>query len=128
MITYQDKIQKSKFLGSSKEELKSCDILFLDSLTHKIEEQISNPDLSVTMLSAMLRVSHVNLYRKTKSITGLTVSEFIRNFRLSKAANLLKDGDKNVKEVMYDVGFNHCSYFSLCFKEMYGIPPRKYMA
>ncbi|WP_223549484.1 helix-turn-helix transcriptional regulator [Aestuariivivens sp. NBU2969] len=67
----------------------------------------------------MLGINSTNLYLKVKALTGQTVTEFIRNIRLKRAAQLLKKGGLNVSEVMYMVGFTHHSYFTKCFKDMY---------
>lgn len=71
-------------------------------------------------------MSRANLYRKINSITGLTPSEFIRNVRLKKAAELIKEGIHPVVEIAEKVGFNTHSYFTKSFKEMFGMPPIDY--
>jgi len=74
----------------------------------------------------MLGVSSTNLYRKIKSITGQTATEFVRNIRLKRAAQLLSNKGINVSEAMYSVGFKNHSYFTKCFKEMYGVTPKDF--
>ena len=74
----------------------------------------------------MLGISPTNLYRKIKALTGQTATEFIRNIRLKRAAQLLKNEHLNVSEVMYMVGFTHHSYFTRCFKELFGVSPKSY--
>ena len=59
----------------------------------------------------------MQLYRKFKSVRGLSANEFIRAYRIKKAALLLRETDLNVSEILYDIGFTNRSYFTLfqCF-------------
>jgi len=88
--------------------------------------EMDNSELSVKSISKMLGISSTNLYRKVKALTGQTANEFIRNIRLKRAAQLLKNEQLNVSEIMYMVGFTHHSYFTRCFKEMFGVSPKDY--
>ena len=71
-------------------------------------------------------MSRMNLYRKLQSLTGQTPSEFIRAIRLKKGAQMLVSGVASVAEVADRVGFSTPSYFSKCFKEMFGVLPTQY--
>ena len=75
--------------------------------------------------SAML-LGRTIFYKKVRGTTGYTPNEYIRVIRLRKAAELLKEGEKNVSEVAYAVGFDNPYYFSKCFKEQFGMPPSQY--
>ena len=61
-----------------------------------------------------------------KEMTGLPVSEFIRNIRLEQAARLLEEQKINVTQVAYTVGFNNPAHFSTVFKKQFGISPTEY--
>ena len=61
-----------------------------------------------------------------KELTGLPVSEFIRNIRLEQAVRLLKEQKVNVTQVAYAVGFNNQTHFSTVFKKHYGMTPTEY--
>lgn len=113
-------------LEPSEITVNSLDEKFLDELLSTIEKEIDNSELSVKLLGEMLGISKTNLYRKIKGLTGQTATEFIRNIRLKRAAQLLGKGGLNVSEVMYMVGFTHRSYFTRCFKEMFGVSPKSY--
>ena len=73
-----------------------------------------------------LAYSRMQLYRKLKSITSLSANEFIRSYRLKKAASLLKETEMNITEILYEVGFTNRSYFTKCFKLKYGKTPKEY--
>jgi AraC-like DNA-binding protein len=63
------------------------------------------------------------LYRKIKTLTGVSVNEFIRNVRLEKARELIELGNDNITEISIKVGFSSPSYFTKCYKEKYGQLP-----
>ena len=71
-------------------------------------------------------VSSSQLYRKIKGITGLSSNEFIRTYRLKKAAILIRGSNFNISEIAYQVGFNDALYFSKCFKKQFGTTPSLY--
>lgn len=68
-------------------------------------------------------MSRMTFYRKIQSLTGQKPTEFIRTIRLRRAAELLRQGSRTVTEVSYATGFSSVSYFSRCFRAMYGVPP-----
>ena len=91
-----------------------------------VEDNIANPNLDIELLMRELAVSRTQLFRKLKATTNYSANQFIRNIKLKRAALLLQDKSYNVTEVLYQCGFNSPSYFSLCFKEMYGCLPKDY--
>jgi len=92
-----------------------------------VESNISNPGFSVEFLAAEAAMSNVQLYRKLKALTNQTPNELIRNFRLERAASLLKQHAGGVAEIAYQVGFNNLSYFAKCFKEKFGVTPSEFL-
>ncbi|MDR0429228.1 MAG: response regulator [Tannerellaceae bacterium] len=106
--------------------ISKADELFVTKIMTLIEKNLDNSEYSVEDFSQDMCMSRANLYRKINSITGLTPSEFIRNIRLKKAAELIKEGIYPVVEIAERVGFNTHSYFTKSFKEMFGIPPISY--
>ena len=80
----------------------------------------------VNDLGLELGFSRMQLYRKLKSITTLSANEFIRSYRLKKAAEYLKTSEMNISEILYQVGFSNRSYFTKCFKKQYDVTPREY--
>lgn len=91
-----------------------------------INDNITDPDISVEKLAADLNMSRSSFQRKLKGLTGLSPVEFIRLIRLKKAAELLRDGNYRVSEVAYMVGFNKPSYFTSLFKKQYGVLPKEF--
>ncbi len=120
------KYQKHHELEPSEVTVTSLDEKFLSDLMELLENNMDNPELNVKNLSEKMGMSHTNMYRKIKALTGQTATEFIRTIRLKRAAQLLKNGQLNVTEVMYMVGFSHRSYFTQSFKAMYDVSPKEY--
>lgn len=106
--------------------ISKADELFVTKIITLVEKNLDNLEYSVENFSQDMCMSRANLYRKINSITGLTPSEFIRNVRLKKAAELIKEGIHPVVEIAEKVGFNTHSYFTKSFKEMFGMPPIDY--
>ena len=100
---------------------------FIRSCIENIEEHIGEADYGVDELCQNVGYSRPQLYRKIKSITGLSAIQFLRSIRLKRAAQLLSSGSgMSVSEVMYAVGFNNISYFSKIFSAEFGVLPKDY--
>ncbi|WP_170120086.1 hybrid sensor histidine kinase/response regulator transcription factor [Dysgonomonas alginatilytica] len=91
-----------------------------------IDENISNPDLSVEFLSSSLGVSTRHLYRKLKNITDKTPSDIIKEYRLKIVERLLVTSNMSIEEIIYKVGFNNRGNFFRMFSQKYGITPKSY--
>lgn len=100
---------------------------FLDELIDIIESQLTDPAMSIDSICVEIGMSRTNLYNKIKSLTGQSIGDFIRTIRLRKAAQLLKNGDLSITEVMYSVGIQTQSYFTKAFKNEFGKTPSQYV-
>ena len=100
---------------------------FLEKFVKMVEDNIDDTELSGDMLACELGMSKGNLYKKLKTLTGMTVNIYVRTIRLKVAARLLKQGNYNISEIAYAVGFNNPKYFSTCFSEMFKMSPKEYM-
>jgi signal transduction histidine kinase/ligand-binding sensor domain-containing protein/DNA-binding response OmpR family regulator len=96
---------------------------FLTEVVEMIEKNIDNVEFDVEYFSKNIGVSTSQLYRKIKSISGLSPNEFIRTYRLKKAARMIRETNLNISEIAYKVGFNDALYFSKCFKKQFGSSP-----
>lgn len=104
----------------------SMDDVFMRKFMALIEEAYPDSDFSIEKASDMLGLSRVHLYRKVKELTGVTPTDFLRNYRLKRAAALLREKGRNVNEVAYATGFSSPPYFSKCFKVAYTVTPTEY--
>ena len=96
---------------------------FLSRFRSYAKKHLADPDLNVEQLAAEIGLSRVQLYRKVKALTGYSPVEVIRIMRLKEAEKRLKSTDKTVAEIAYEVGFSSPSYFSKCYRELFGILP-----
>jgi signal transduction histidine kinase/DNA-binding response OmpR family regulator len=104
----------------------SADQRFLERAIEIVEKEMKEPDFSVDQFSKEVGMSTSQLYRKIHALTNQSPVEFIRTFRLKRAASLLNQKFGNVAEIAFEVGFNNLSYFAKCFRELFGRSPSEY--
>ena len=107
-------------------EIESGDKIFLTKMTQIIEDNIDEPELSAAFIEKAFSISKMQLFRKVKSLTGLTPGEFIKHTRLKQAADFLVSSHLTVSEIFYRTGFNNQSYFFREFKKRYNCSPNEY--
>ncbi|NWJ52235.1 MAG: substrate-binding domain-containing protein [Bacteroidetes bacterium] len=112
--------------NTGENKISQLDSSFLKKCNKIIEKNIQNTEYGVEELSNDVGLSRVHVYRKIKHLTGLSVSEFIRNTKLNKAAVLLRESGKSIAEIAYETGFSSPSYFSKSFKDYYKISPSEF--
>jgi ligand-binding sensor domain-containing protein/signal transduction histidine kinase/DNA-binding response OmpR family regulator len=100
---------------------------FLEKCLQIVEQHLTDPDFSIKTLAAEIGMSHSNLYKRIKSISGQSANSFIRFIRLRKAAEILLTSDSTVYEAAYKVGLNDLKYFREQFHKLFGINPSDYI-
>lgn len=108
-------------------EIKSPNDRLMERVMRVINENLSNPALTVEMISTEVGISRVHLHRKLKELTNQTTQQLIRNLRLKQAATLLAEKRHSITEVATLTGFTHPTYFATAFREMFGVSPSEYM-
>ena len=103
----------------------SAESLFVEKFRTIIQGNLGNSDLNVETISHEMGISRAQLYRKIKSITGISPNDIIREARMKRADRLLETTDKSVSEIAYEVGFSSPSYFTKCYREFFGRTPNK---
>lgn len=88
-----------------------------------VDEEMSDPELTVDNIARRLGLGRTQFYRKIKSLTNYSPVELLRNMRLAKARTLLTSTDKSVSEIAYEVGFSTPAYFGKCYKDRYDETP-----
>lgn len=122
----QQKLEKGDYSLDEPEKVATMDDLFLRRFIECIEEVYTDSSYNIEKLSDTLGLSRGHLHRKIKELTGTTPVDFLRNFRLSKAAALLRQHQLTVSEVAYQTGFSSPAYFTKCFRAVYEVTPSEY--
>lgn len=104
----------------------SNDKKFMHELIEFLNRNIDNNELLVDDLVSNFHMSRTVFFKKLKVLTGLSPVEFIREIRIKRAAELIKEDGYNMAQVAYMVGFNDPHYFSKCFKQVYNMTPTEY--
>jgi signal transduction histidine kinase/ligand-binding sensor domain-containing protein/DNA-binding response OmpR family regulator len=109
-------------------KIDSSDEVLLQEIVLFLEQNIMNPQLSVEVVSKQFGMSRSTLYTKLLQITGQTPVEYIRSFKLERAAILLQKSNMTIAEIGYQVGFTTPNYFARSFKQKFGMLPSEYVA
>ncbi len=135
-LLYKAKIYElfSLIFKKTKEiDLDQCPFLNNDENLKKIAKakdvilkDIKNPP-SLIELSKTIDLSLKNLKKGFKEIYGKPVYKYLFDFKMERAKQLLSNGNLNVNEVSYDLGYSSSSHFIAAFKKKYGITPRTYI-
>jgi len=125
---------KGKYSGSQQQkdkveekQVKGNDEALMERIMKVVNEHLDDSDFNVETLTKEVGISRAQLHRKMKEMTGLPVSEFIRNIRLEQAARLLEEQKINVTQVAYTVGFSNLAHFSTVFKKQFGVTPTEFI-
>jgi len=122
----REKFRKEIILKPKDIAVTSTDERFLNKVMEVMEANVDNEMFSVEQLGENVGMSRSQILRKLQGLAGQSASQFIRNFRLQRAMELLKKDAGTVSEIAYKVGFGSPAYFVKCFRERYGYPPGKF--
>lgn len=100
---------------------------FMKKLVELVEANITNEEFNIDELAYEMAMSRSVFFKKVKSLTGQNPKDFIRDIKMNKAADLLRDQKYSVSEIAYLIGFPNAKYFSTAFKKYYGISPTTFI-
>lgn len=89
-------------------------------------EQNYTRDFSIEDIAATLGIDRGYFGKLFKRATGQSPQQFLIQYRLIKAANLLKTTELSIREVANSVGYENQLHFSRAFRKMYEVSPREY--
>jgi YesN/AraC family two-component response regulator len=108
-------------------EEESSDKRFLNKIMEVIKENYKNSYFEGNDFCEAMGVSKSLLNKKLQSLIGQSSGQFIRNYRLNIARELImknrKTKNMNISEVAYEVGFNDPKYFTRCFTKQFSVSP-----
>lgn len=100
---------------------------FLLECRRIIDEHMLNEDFGIEMLAGKLAMSHSSLYKKIRRMTGMSLIDFINEYRIYKAVQLFRNGNTNVQKVAEMCGFHDIKTFRETFKRKMNMPPKQYI-
>jgi signal transduction histidine kinase/DNA-binding response OmpR family regulator len=104
------------------------DAVFIEKAIRLVNENLQNAEFGIEEMVEQLFMSQSTLYRKIKSLTGLSLTGFIRSVKLKKAAQMILQNDMKLSHVAYEVGFNDYKHFRKSFQQQFGCLPSDYRA
>ena len=112
-------------------EEESGDKKFINQVMEVVKEHYKNPYFEVSDFSEAVGVSKSLLNKKLQSLIGQSAGQFIRNYRLNTARELIlknrETKQMNIAEIAYEVGFNDPKYFARCFSKQFNMKPSDLM-
>lgn len=113
--------------NSSQDNYKGPEESLLSNVIDLVNTNITDHNYSIDELCDEIGLSRSNLFRKIKTITGMSISDFILEIKLNKAKNLLqKESNIRIDHVAYQCGFHDPKYFSTIFKKHFKKTPTEY--
>lgn len=121
-----DKFKRDIILQPKEVTATSADEEFLRRAIGIVEENMTDQEFTVQVLIDQMNMSQSALYRKLKSLTGQSLTEFIRVIKLKRAAQLMLMTELNISEIAFELGFNDQKYFRKSFIKLFKKTPSKY--
>ncbi len=122
----RDKYNKDIQIKAETSDLNSADSEFINKALELLEKYIDKTNFGTEQLAKELFVSRTQLHRKILTITGQAPGEFIRIFKLKRAAQLLLDGKFSVTQVAYEIGFSSPAQFTRAFTKQFNCLPSEF--
>ena len=122
---YKQSVNKS--VEADKEEVLKTTRPLMERVMELMEQNYMNSEFGVQEFCDALGMSRSVASKHLNAEAGLPVGQFIRNYRLNMAKELLSanTGNRNITEIAYKVGFNDPKYFTRCFTKMFGVSPSR---
>lgn len=109
------------------ESITDADREFINALDSNIETMIDNPDFSIDSVVTAMGMSRSVFYRRLKAVVGQSPSEYINEYKLQRASEMLRDNpSRSVSEIAYACGFSSPQYFSNVFRKRYHTTPNEW--
>jgi len=100
--------------------------LFVDTVKEIISNNYSDSSLYIQGIASMMKISSAHLSKIFKNVTNTKLSEYIIDFRLNQAAELIEKTNLSINNISFNVGIENTSYFYRIFKKKFGITPKEY--
>lgn len=120
-------LNKVRFEPDSQHVYESdIDAQFIEKAIQLVNENLQDETFGIDTMVDQLFMSQSTLFRKIKSLTGLSITGFIRSVRLKQAAQIILQSNMKLSQVAMDVGFNDYKHFKKSFQQQFGCLPSEY--
>ncbi|MDO4162931.1 MAG: ATP-binding protein [Bacteroides sp.] len=127
LLARSESVEVTQLIAKTDKNYTKEEQRFLLRCREIIDDNLTNADFDVMILASELGMSHSSLYRKVKVVTGMTIIEFINEYRIFKAVQYFKEGESNISSVSVKCGFNDLKNFRVAFKRKMGMTPSQYL-
>ncbi|WP_257886515.1 AraC family transcriptional regulator [Segatella buccae] len=129
---YQIRLRNDVYVQSKLSEFKrkfyleQQDARFVEQVKTIVGGNLDNPDFDIAAIAKELGMSRSAFFKRVKAATGMSPLDFVRDYKLTHAVELLKSSDRSITDVAYCCGFSDVGYFGKCFRKKYGMSPRAF--
>ena len=127
LIAESDNASLTSDISNSKRTYTKEEQIFLLRCREIIDDNLSNPDFNIDFLAEKLAMSHSTLYKKLKQMTGMSLIEFVNDYKVYKAVQAFKEGQTNVVKVAEMCGFGDIKNFRNVFKRKMQMSPKQFV-
>ncbi len=130
-LIHRMRLQKAGITTATPEEetgdgLNEEERRFKEALLACLQSNLDNGDITSDEIASALNISRSVLFEKCRAVLGKAPTEYLRDLRFEKAAEMIKEGSYPIAEIAYRTGFNDAHYFSKAFRKHYGMTPSEY--
>lgn len=115
--------QESEEAAVARHDSNPLNDAFVTQAIEVITTHLDNSDFGKEDFAKAMGVSTSLLFKKVKSLTGLSVVDFIKKVRMEHAMKLLEDPTLSISDIAFKCGFSTIGYFSTVFKKYFGKTP-----
>ena len=126
IIRKRKRLREHYLGGRAPEEAPEAIDPFLKEVIQILEEHFADPDFGVLELTRLVHLDRTRLYRKLKELTSKSPQQYLSDFRMKKAAQMIRGREGSISEIAYASGFNSLAYFSKAFKKYYKVSPSEF--
>lgn len=118
-----------RFMGELASRIGGISVYNNVLLVKKAKEYIMehySEKISLQSIAEKLDISYGYLSKCFKQVEGVPLTEYLNQYRIEMAKQLMEKQESNISEISYAVGFSDPNYFSKCFKKYTGYTPKEY--
>ncbi|MBP7177144.1 MAG: response regulator [Thermoclostridium sp.] len=118
---FNDTIEAAKRIRSSKTSS------LIEGVKKYIQENYHKDEMNIDEIAKHLYINYTHLCFMFKRGTGITINEYLTEFRMNRAKELIDAGNCLILDIAGRVGYADANYFGKCFKKYFGLAPSKYI-